>query len=66
MLKLNLGCGYNRIADYINVDISEVCAPDLIADVEALPWPWPTDSVETVVFNHSLEHMCASAQHFSG
>lgn len=64
MLKLNLGCGYNRIEDYVNVDVSAVCAPDLVANVEDTPWPWPTDSVDGVVFNHSLEHMCASADRF--
>jgi hypothetical protein len=64
MIKLNLGCGYNRIENYVNVDVSAVCAPDLVANLEEIPWPWPTDSVESVVFNHSLEHMGASADLF--
>ena len=64
MIKLNLGCGYNRIEEHVNVDVSPVCAPDLVANLEETPWPWQTDSVESVVFNHSLEHMCATADRF--
>lgn len=64
MLKLNLGCGYNRLDGYWNVDVAAACAPDEIVDLEKTPWPWPADSADTVLFNHSLEHLCASADRF--
>src|SRR5271165_490201 len=64
MLKLNLGCGYNRLDVYLNVDSSSTCGPDLVANLEETPWPWSSDSVDTAVFNHSLEHMCAAADRF--
>jgi hypothetical protein len=38
--------------------------PNLVANLEETPWPWATDSVDTVVLNHGLEHMCASADRF--
>ena len=63
-MKLNLGCGYNRMDGFLNVDRSSVCEPDLVANLEDTPWPWMDDSVELVVFNHSLEHMCAAADQF--
>ena len=56
-MKLNLGSGFNHLDGYYNVDISPICEPDLVFDLETTPWPWETDSVEEVVFNHSLEHM---------
>jgi SAM-dependent methyltransferase len=64
LIKLNLGCGYNRLDGHVNVDLSAVCSPDLVANLEEIPWPWATDSVDTVVFNHSLEHMGASSEGF--
>jgi predicted SAM-dependent methyltransferase len=64
MLKLNLGCGYNRLDGHVNVDSSAVCSPDLVVNLEETPWPWPSDSADTVVFNHSLEHMCAATDRF--
>ncbi|MGO9988415.1 MAG: class I SAM-dependent methyltransferase [Steroidobacteraceae bacterium] len=64
MLKLNMGCGYNRLHGFVNVDVSSTCNPDVVANLETIPWPWPADSVEAVVFNHSLEHMCAEADSF--
>jgi hypothetical protein len=44
MLKLNLGCGYTRMDGYVNVDVSAACNPDLVADLEEVPWPWANDA----------------------
>jgi hypothetical protein len=56
-MKLNMGCGHNKIAGYLNVDSSPLCEPDQVYDLEKLPWPWQDDSVEEVLFYHSLEHL---------
>jgi hypothetical protein len=56
-LNLNLGCGYRKRDGWVNVDAAPACDPDVILDIEKLPWPWPDDSVERVAFIHSLEHM---------
>lgn len=52
-----MGCGHNRIPGYVNVDAMAACSPDEVVDLEATPWPWPSDSIEEVRFVHSLEHM---------
>lgn len=54
-LRLNLGCGMNRLDGYINVDRDG--EPDLRHDLEVLPWPWSDDSVSEVLLKHVLEHL---------
>jgi hypothetical protein len=63
---LNLGCGYNKPEGWISVDASPTCAPDLVLDLETLPWPWSSDAVDKVRFIHSLEHMGRDPEIFLG
>jgi hypothetical protein len=61
-LKLNLGCGQNPLAGYVNVD--KFGTPDVKCDLEQFPWPWEDGSVGEIVLNHVLEHLGASAETF--
>ncbi len=54
-LRLNLGCGMNRLDGYVNVDLHG--EPDVRHDLETFPWPWPDDSVSEVLLKHVLEHL---------
>jgi predicted SAM-dependent methyltransferase len=54
-LRLNLGCGMNRLDGFVNVDRHG--EPDLLRDLEVLPWPWADDSVCEVLLKHVLEHL---------
>jgi predicted SAM-dependent methyltransferase len=39
MVKLNLGCGFRKLENYINIDNRAEVNPDLICDViEGLPY----------------------------
>lgn len=65
-MKLNMGCGYNKVDGFVNVDMFEECRPDVVWNLEQLPWPWPDNAAEHVVFNHSLEHVGQSTPVFLG
>jgi hypothetical protein len=56
-VRLNLGCGYNKIEGWHNVDIDPGCKPDELVDLEKTPWPWENDSVEEIKIVHTLEHL---------
>jgi hypothetical protein len=60
-MKLNMGCGNHSKEGYENVD--KYPPADTLQDLEK-EWIWPTDSVDEVVFHHSLEHMGATAEGF--
>lgn len=56
-MKLNLGCGFNKKKDFLNVDKFEGAQPDLVYDLTQTPWPWEDSSVDEVHFDFSLEQM---------
>ena len=56
-MRLNLGCGTRKMPGWLNVDKVAASGPDQIVDLEALPWPWPDDSVDEVLLTHVLEHL---------
>jgi hypothetical protein len=56
-IKVNLGSGFMKIDGYLNVDNSDICRPDVKADLNVLPWPFETDSVTHIVAKDILEHL---------
>ena len=57
LIKLNLGCGFNKYEGYVNVDSEPECKPDTVWDLEKTPWPWEDSSVEEIKLEHVLEHL---------
>lgn len=52
------------MAECVNVDMFTECGPDIIYDLEVTPWPWKTNSIDGVIFKHSLEHLGRDTQTF--
>lgn len=65
-MKLNMGCGFNKIPGFVNIDKFSECDPDLQVDLERLPWPIDAHQADEVVFNHCLEHLGQKTEVFLG
>lgn len=56
-IKLNLGCGDNKMDGYVNIDVEPNCKPDLLWDFVTKPLPYEDDIVDEVVLFHCIEHI---------
>jgi hypothetical protein len=63
-MRLNLGCGYDRLDGWLNIDKVAACGPDQVLDLERTPWPFADDSVDEVLMSHVLEHLGADPEVF--
>lgn len=54
---LNLGCGRKRIAEAINLDITPETGPDLVYDLNSLPWPFPEGHFRELLAYDVIEHL---------
>lgn len=56
MLKLDLGCGQNKVSpEHKGVDIWE--GADIVHDLTKFPYPFEDNSVDEIVCNHFVEHL---------
>jgi hypothetical protein len=65
-VRLNLGCGYRKAEGWVNVDSAPEVEPDIVCDLEKLPWPWETNSIDEMQAIHSLEHLGQDRDLFLG
>ena len=56
-LLLNLGCGFNKFRTHINVDGYDICKPDVLWDLNSVPYPWGDNTFDGIDAFHSLEHV---------
>lgn len=55
--KLNLGCGEDHKDGYINLDWSPLAKPDVVHDLNSLPYPFEANSLDLIEAFHVLEHL---------
>lgn len=56
-LFLNLGCGFSKHPDAINVDGYKECNPDLLWNLNKYPYPWEDNSIDKIYAYHVFEHI---------
>lgn len=61
-MKINLGCGTNKIEGYLSVDIEKGVNPDILCDISTQPLPIESNSVDEVVAFHFIEHITHRAR----
>lgn len=64
LINVNFGSGIERIDGYLNIDKQYACQPDIVHDLETIPWPLEDGSVQCARFNRSLEFMCPDPDTF--
>ncbi len=55
--KLNLGCGHDIRAGYLNLDAAPLPGVDLVHDIHHRPWPFPDATFREVLCQSILEHV---------
>lgn len=56
-LKLNLGCGANKIPGFVNIDIEPSVKPDLVCNFITNRLPYKDSTADEVVLFHTIEHI---------
>lgn len=62
--QLNMGCGFNKLLDYHNVDAWKNCNPDQVLDFEQTPWPYEDNFFIKINADSILEHLGQTPQKF--
>jgi len=57
MMKLNIGCGYNKKKGWINLDKFEELKPDSVHDLNNAPYPFEDCQFEEILADNVLEHV---------
>jgi SAM-dependent methyltransferase len=55
--KLHLGCGMGKREGYINLDSSEAVNPDVLWDLNELPYPFEDNTFDEILAYSILEHL---------
>ena len=55
--RLNMGCGFKKIENFVNVDIDPLVEPDLLVDFNKFPWPFEDNEFDHIIAKDILEHL---------
>ena len=63
MVKIEIGCGYNKREGFIGLDKAKEVNPDMVCDIEQ-GLPFEDNSVDYIYSEHALEHITPSKWRF--
>lgn len=55
--KLHLGCGHDIRPGWINLDSANLPGVNVVHDIENIPWPFETGSIDRITAHQLLEHV---------
>jgi len=55
-LRLHLGCGIHRLPGWVNIDVSDVCNPDIVCDISK-GIPFHNKSITNIFSRDFMEHI---------
>ena len=64
-IKLNLGCGSQKLEGFVNIDINSMHNPDKLMDMMKFPWDFPDNSVDHIIAKDILEHLGNTPDEFA-
>jgi SAM-dependent methyltransferase len=56
-IRLDIGCGANKQAGFVGMDMRDLPGVDIVHDVEDIPWPLEDECVLQAVSSHVVEHI---------
>ena len=54
---LDIGCGTNKVAGAVGMDVNPRTAADVIHDLDDLPYPFAANEFDEVIGRHVIEHV---------
>ena len=56
MLRLNVGSGTDKRSDFINMDYNSLYNPEVIHNMDSIPWPFEDNTFDEILIQHVIEH----------
>lgn len=57
MKILDVGCGHGKIPGAVGIDNNPLCNPDVLHDLENIPYPFDDNEFDMIHCSQSLEHL---------
>lgn len=57
VLKLDIGCGDNKLEGHIGMDFLDIKQVDVVHDARVFPWPFEDETFTLLSSSHFLEHI---------